>query len=242
MKNYKNKWTDYDVEKHWDSVADIYVQENEKVSYVHNQRFREALKCLGLKNDYKILNIQSRDGEANKYLSDQCENVEVINVDVSQKLINVAKKKFADKEFIKISTFNNLPFAADSFDRILSLETLEHAENPLYFLRELNRLAKKDAIMVLSCPPAIAEIHYRVYSLLFGGHGEGPHRFLSSGHVFELLDKSNWQLLKFKATLLIPFGPKWLIDLGEKIICRFSKTIISELGIRHFYVCRKKRR
>jgi hypothetical protein len=39
-----------------------------------------------------------------------------------------------------------------------------------------------------------------------------------------------------KATLLIPVGPKFLRDFGERIIQRFPDTFISELGIRQFYI------
>ena len=38
--NHSNKWTDADVEAHWDRVAHIYVQENEKVK----EAFKAAIE------------------------------------------------------------------------------------------------------------------------------------------------------------------------------------------------------
>ena len=107
------------------------------------------------------------------------------------------------------------------------------------FLRELHRISVAGARMVLSCPPATSEIPYRIYTFLFGGHGEGPHRFLSSPRVKALLRDSGWELIHHEGTLLMPVGPKWIRDFGERIITLFQKTFISELGIRQFYVCEK---
>jgi hypothetical protein len=93
--------------------------------------------------------------------------------------------------------------------------------------------------MVLSCPPATSELPYRVYTSLFGGHGEGPHRFPSSKEVKKLLHKTGWKLQLHKGTLLIPVGPVWLLKSGERIIDRAQGTFIAELGIRQFYCCEK---
>ena len=44
-------------------------------------------------------------------------------------------------EQAKITTYSELPFSDREFDRVLSLETLEHAADPLAFLRELHRVS-----------------------------------------------------------------------------------------------------
>ncbi|HER07556.1 MAG TPA: methyltransferase domain-containing protein, partial [Bacteroides sp.] len=136
--------------------------------------------------------------------------------------------------------YSRLPFRDGEFDRVLSLETLEHAAEPLEFLKELHRVSTQDAILVLSCPPATSEIPYRIYSLFLGGHGEGPHRFPPSRRVKRMFALAGWNLLLHKGTVLFPAGPGWFQEWGEKIIERFQATFISELGIRQFYVCNKK--
>jgi len=79
-----------------------------------------------------------------------------------------------------------------------------------------------------------------VYSFLFGGHGEGPHRFPPSKRVKKMFELTGWNLLEHRGTLLFPVGPAWFRQWGERIIGRLQKTWISELGIRQFYVCDKK--
>jgi 2-polyprenyl-3-methyl-5-hydroxy-6-metoxy-1,4-benzoquinol methylase len=150
-----------------------------------------------------------------------------------------AKKHRPYVEQVKINTYSKLPFGDEYFDSVLTLETLEHVEQPLQFLLELHRVARPGARMVLSCPPATSEIPYQLFTFLFGGHGEGPHKFPSSRKVKKWLDQTGWKLLEHKGTVLIPVGPKFLRNFGEKIIARTQNTIISELGIRQFFVCEK---
>ncbi len=236
----KKTWTDHDVEAHWDRVADIYVEENNRVKHAHDQRFRETVKHLNLGDRMKVLNITSRDAEADDYVKAEAPHAEIVHAEISSKLMDVAKYIRPWITQTKLDTYSQLPFEDRSFDRIISLETLEHVSQPEIFLRELHRVARQGARMVLSCPPATSEIPYNVFTFLFGGHGEGPHRFPSSRQVKRWLEQTGWRLLLHKGTVLMPVGPRWLQDFGEKILEKTQNTWISELGIRQFYVCEKE--
>lgn len=236
---YKNSWSDSEVEAHWDKVAPIYVRENDRVKKTHDQRFRESIKFLQMAPGMKILNITSRDAEANDYLKSEEPDADVINAEISPGLMKVACSIRPSIKQIKIDTYSKLPFKDGEFDRVLSLETLEHVAEPYKFLEELHRVSTKNAVLVLSCPPATSEWPYRIYTALFGGHGEGPHRFPSSKEVKKLIRDTGWKLNLHKGTLLVPVGPGWLLKWGENIIDRAQGTFIAELGIRQFYCCEK---
>ncbi len=238
-KQHRNNWHDSDVEAHWDRVAPIYVKENNKVKAAHDQRFRETISHLDLKPGYHVLNITSRDCEANDYILNKEPSAEVINAEISGGLMQVAGSIRPDIKQVKINSYSRLPFPDAGFDRVVSLETLEHVEDPIAFLRELYRVSKADALLVLSCPPSTSEIPYRVFTFLFGGHGEGPHRFLASREVKQMFIDTGWILKLHKGTVLLPVGPVSLQNLAEKFINRFQGTFIAELGIRQFYVCTK---
>lgn len=235
----KNSWTDREVEAHWDNVAGIYVKENERVKGTHDQRFRESIRYLELKPGMKILNITSRDAEANDYIHREVAEVSVINAEISQGLMNVAAKLRPGIKQVKLENYSSLPFQDGEFQSVLSLETLEHVAEPLQFLKELHRVSAPDARLVLSCPPATSELPYRVYTALFGGHGEGPHRFPPSKEVKEMLAETKWKLLVHKGTLLVPVGPGWLKKAGERLIDRMQGSFVAELGIRQFFICEK---
>ncbi len=226
------------VEAFWDSVADVYDACNERVSESHHQRFTEAVKYLDLNPGNRILNIWSRTGTANKFLRTKEASLEIINAELSSKMIAIAKRKFPDERFDKVDLLN-LPYPCEHFDEILSLETIEHVQYPLVFLRELYRVLKRGGKLLLSAPPSAVEIEYRIYNSLFVNHGEGAHRFIGSRTMKKMLQEVDFTLNVHKATMLIPAGPKFLRDLGEKVISRFQNTCISEFGIRHFYLSTK---
>lgn len=237
--NHRNAFTDQEVEAHWDRVAHMYVEENDKVKTAHDQRFHESMQHLDVSHARCLLNITSRDAEADDFIRKYNMDAEVINAEISSGLMAEARKRRPQAKQQKIDTYSHLPFKDAFFDRILSLETLEHCADPLDFLQELYRVSTSDARLVLSCPPATSEIPYRMYTAFFGGHGEGPHRFLPSAEVKVMLQKAGWKLLLHKGTVLVPVGPKALQDMGERLINAFQGSLLAEMGIRQFYVCEK---
>lgn len=236
----QNSWKDSDVEAHWDAVASIYVKENERVKDTHDQRFVVAMEHLDLNKGMKVLNITSRDGEANEYILKNQPGCQVLNAEISAGLMEVAAKLQPGISQQKINSYSLLPFEDGTFDRVLSLETLEHVAEPLKFLKELHRVSTRETILVLSCPPATSEIPYRIYTALFGGHGEGPHRFPPSKRVKAMFKESGWELSWHKGTILLPVGPRRIKLWGERLMDRFQHTFLSELGIRQVYVCKKQ--
>lgn len=238
-KHFRHKWSDRDVEAHWDRVAYRYISENNKVKHAHDQRFKESVLHLDLIAGSRVLNISSRDGEADDYIRRAEPEAEVINLEISVGLMTEAQRVRPHLQQQKISTYSSLPFEDNYFDRILTLETLEHAAEPIHFLEELHRISKPGSRMVLSCPPSSAELPYRIYTAFFGGHGEGPHRFPHPREVKQMLDITGWKLIDHYGTVLIPVGPESIQDWGERMIKKFKGTWIANLGIRQFYICER---
>ncbi|KKR21171.1 MAG: Methylase involved in ubiquinone/menaquinone biosynthesis [Parcubacteria group bacterium GW2011_GWE2_39_37] len=56
--------------------------------------------------------------------------------------------KFVDRYFDGL----NIPFAENSFDLIICTQVLEHSENPIGLLKEMNRALKKDGQLYLTMP------------------------------------------------------------------------------------------
>ncbi len=235
----KNKFTIEQVREFWNETAPIYEDCNKKVEDTHHQRFKEAVKHLKLESGQKVLNIWARTGLAIPYLRRECPEIEIFNLEVSPEFIKIAQKKFPNEKFQQ-TDLDYLPFEDNYFDQILSLETLEHTPNPSLFLKELFRTLKPGKTLVMSCPPAITDIPFKIYGIIFNDHGEGPHKFPSSRRVKKLLKETGFRLILHKGTLLINLGPQWLKDFGERIINKFQKTPISELGFRQFYVAKKE--
>ena len=232
-----NDFTINQVRKFWDEASTIYDQTNKKIGAAHYQRFTESLKYLDLQANQLVLNIWSRTGNAIPHIR-RVAKVELYNLEASEKMLAIAKNKFPEENF-KITDLEKLAFPDNFFDRILSLETLEHTPNPLMLLKEFFRVLKPNGILVMSLPPKTAELPLMLYDIFFDNHGEGPHKFLSSKNVKKMLQQSGLKLKVHKGTLLFPAGPQSLQLAAEKIIEFMQKTPIKELGIRQFYVCEK---
>ncbi len=232
-------WSDSEVEAHWDKVADIYVAENKKVDEAHCQRFVETMKHLNCFANMKVLNITSRDCELDDFIRKVEPTAQITHAEISAKLMEVAANLRPQAKQVKISTYSELPFADGEFDVVVSLETLEHVAEPVKFLQELYRVSKQDAPLILSCPPHTSEFSYQVYTTLFGGHGEGPHRFPRSKEVKSMLTQSDWVLQKHYGTVLLPVGPLFLQRFAEKLLQTLPK-LLGEWGIRQFYIAKRK--
>lgn len=225
------------VRKHWDRVAPVYDGWNKSYDTTHFQRFSEAVKYTNLAPGQQVLDVWCRTGNASRYLLQSCPEIHYTGLELSLNMLGYARQKYPALNFVQ-GAMTHLPFSTASFDRVVSLETLEHLPDPLVFLQEMRRVLKPGGRLVMSLPPATAEWMTWLVDHLGVNHGEGPHRFLSSAEVKGLLELSGFRLLLHRGTVLIPAGPRFLRQQGNAWLeAHVQGTFLSEFGIRQFYVC-----
>ena len=116
---------------------------------IHLNRYLSAKKFV---NGKKVLDAACGEGYGS-FLMKRWGASEVIGVDISEDALNVAQKKFAGEGISFINhTVEVLPFEDDSFDVVVSYETVEHLDYPEKFLAELKRVVKNDGMVLVSCP------------------------------------------------------------------------------------------
>jgi ubiquinone/menaquinone biosynthesis C-methylase UbiE len=77
----------------------------------------------------------------------------VTGVDISAETIAVAKERFGRHAAALVEAdLRELPFVDDSFDVVVSFETIEHVEEPEKALAELHRVLRPDGVLVISSP------------------------------------------------------------------------------------------
>lgn len=117
----------------------------------HGERRRAEVTTLLLqpKQNERVLDVGCGDGYQISYIADLAGYI--VGVDVSIGKLKEAKKRLRNVDFIKASS-EKLPFQLETFDKVLSLELLEHLRNPSQTINEIDLILKKRGILVLSVP------------------------------------------------------------------------------------------
>lgn len=81
----------------------------------------------------------------------------VLAIDIRPEAIEIARRFFvaANVEY-RLGDLFELGLSDSSFDCVLFLETVEHAEDPVTFLREIHRLLRPGGALILSTPNALS--------------------------------------------------------------------------------------
>nr|VFK11761.1 MAG: Methyltransferase domain-containing protein [Candidatus Kentron sp. LPFa] len=118
---------------------------------IHLVRYQLAIPyCAGK----RVLDVACGEGYGALFLK-RNGAASVDAVDVSPEAISVAKSLFSEEgvNFHECAAEQvDELFAEQSFDLIISLETIEHLSQPERFLVALKKLAEPDAAIIISCP------------------------------------------------------------------------------------------
>lgn len=140
---------------------------------IHIARYSFAKElCAGR----RVLDAACGEGYGSRLLANWGAS-EVVGVDISAEAIASAQQHFSSENvrFIQ-NDAETLPrhFEPNSFDLIVSFETIEHVQDPALFLRNIRDLLKPGGVVAISCPndwwyfPTEAErnpFHLRKYHL-----------------------------------------------------------------------------
>jgi len=234
-----NPFTIAEVRAFWDGVAQTYERFNEQVGYVHTQRFEKTMEFGDFRPGQRVLNIWSRTGSLIPRLR-TVENLRIDNREASPLMMKIAQDRYPEETFGLTDLENLSEYPDDTFDRIVSLETLEHVPKPQAFLSELRRILKPGGLLIMSLPPRGAEVPEYVYRLFFDDHGEGPHRFLWPFEVKKMFRNAGLTLKKHRRFIMLPFGSDAFVRGSERILTfLFCRTTVRNFGVRHFYVATK---
>jgi 2-polyprenyl-3-methyl-5-hydroxy-6-metoxy-1,4-benzoquinol methylase len=113
--------------------------------------YHYQLACHWLNTTFRVLDIACGDGFGSKEVSPSVQSV--IGADIDADIIAVAK---ADKSMppnvkFQIEDVTDLSFDDETFDAVLSLETIEHVDSNL-FLKETSRVLRSEGLLILSTP------------------------------------------------------------------------------------------
>lgn len=236
----KTYWTPEEVGQFWDSVANY--DEINAQAYSYLRRFIDGYKFSHLKDRCRILDICSRTGNGTRYFFERGKVEFAVCADVSKRFSQICHYNLEKNEIPhKIVLFNQyqLPLPDNEFDAILFFETIEHFRHPSLLMKELGRVMKEGGTMILTTPNILWEPAHSLAFFLDLHHSEGPHRFLKKRKVVHMLEENGFKIEADQSTVLIPFGQKFLTNLGEYLERKLPRCIIDLLCLRRVFIAKK---
>lgn len=245
-------WTLEQVGKFLDSVTDYDDVNSELYPYFRRftNSFRLAKRFLP-RNDYKMIDIQARSGNATLFWHNKGKIKSSVCCDFSDYLASLARNRImpaiSDEKtnkklfckFVKILNFP-LPFKDKSFNLVCSYETVEHVYNYDAFIGEIARVMTLDGIMIVTCPNVAWEWVHWLTAAININHSEGPHRFIARNKLLKSFRRNGLVVLRENTTIFLPFNNRLSIFFDkalEKLLPEFIKCMV---GLRRTFILKKR--
>jgi len=181
-----------------------------------------------------------RGGFSNYLASGQVAPARIFACDYSPSALEIAAQKYAHEKIIwRREDIMNLSFADNTFDTIISCETIEHVENPARAISELYRVLKPGGRFFLTCPSyfnpfGIWCLYRWIIGKPFTEGGQPYVNYILMPVVYYWLKRTRFDILHFSsAEIIIPARvPKHFYNKRTPWWLRF-------LGHRTFYIAKK---
>jgi SAM-dependent methyltransferase len=237
-----DSWSFADVGAHFDEMAYEYDEINEG-AHSYFRRFTDTLRIADLPDEAHFLDVTSRTGNGTAFFYQQGKVKTAVCADVSREMGKICQARlravgFDDFRWVHLTGYD-WPFADGEFDVVLSLESVEHFDNPARFVQELGRVTRPEGKLILSTPNLFWEPMHALAAITNLHHSEGPHRFVRYGRLLDMVQAAGFAIEHAETTVLIPAGPAWFIHFGEWIEDKTKKTLMPYIGLRRILICRK---
>lgn len=128
----------------YDLYADSYEKDYEYLNSFEND---VLYKFLGNLKDKEVLDVGCGTGRLIKFMSER--GAQVSGTDVSEGMLEIARKNFPDLSFVKAEA-ENLPYEDNSFDLVVAAFVIVHLKNLDKFFEEVYRVLKDGGVFILS--------------------------------------------------------------------------------------------
>lgn len=151
---------------------------------------RSVWKVIGPFVKGRVLDIGGNDGS----LLDKYSGKEKYILDIASKALAKARKKGYK---VKTGDMHKTGFKSKFFDTVLLIHTFEHSSNPFEFLKEVRRITKKGANVVIEVPNARSLRQF--WNLVKGNPlpcGNSPLFLATPNHYFQYTPNILYKTLK----------------------------------------------
>lgn len=114
---------------------------------------KETIKALLLTDSEKVLELGHGNAGHLSYLLDFAQNINYTGLEISETMKSEAQainQKYLPQAKFQLYDGKKIPFENESFDKILTVNTIYFWENPVDFLNEIYRVLKEHGSFVLT--------------------------------------------------------------------------------------------
>lgn len=235
-------WSLDDVGQFWSSVTDY--DDINQAAYSYFRRFTNSFELAKdrIPRDNRALDIQARTGNGSRFWAERGFIRKTDLVDFSEYMLAIASSNLSQAgvefEAHLLKRFP-LPFADETFDLVLSYETIEHIWERATFVRELARVLKGNGWMILTCPNILWEPVHWLAAILNAHHSEGPHRFLRRRTLLSLFQSNHLEVVRENSTVILPFSARLSVSADQFLEQQLPETVKRMIALRRSFVLRK---
>lgn len=117
----------------------------------HVGRYKFASQYI--KPEMNVLDIACGIGYGSYVLASTLPEVKVLGIDIEQRAIDYANKHYkCDNNKFSVGDASNLNLENESFEAVVSFETIEHLNQPELFIKNIKKVLKEDGLFIVSSP------------------------------------------------------------------------------------------
>lgn len=180
---------------HFNETAEYYNESNDG-KFVKSM-YNDILNRISSINPNKILDLGCGNGNVLKMLEGKT-NADLYGLDLSENMINEAKKRLDSKVNLTIGDSENLPYENNQFDVIICNASFHHYPKPNLVLKEIKRVLKSDGIFILGDPTIPFSLFLKVFNYFLKYSNSGDYKIYSKKEIIELLNKNGFSVENFK--------------------------------------------
>lgn len=208
---------------------------------------------LGLVEGKRVLEISCGRGGFSRLLASR--GAVMFGADFSETALKIAQSRIVadgvNGKAVRLTQADahNLPYADESFDIIISCETIEHLQDPLAALKEMARVCRAEGLIYLTTPNYFNAMGlYYIYARMRGrratpGADQPFDRVFLFPHVRQMFKSAGWRTIRSDGTVhQFPIMPGHN-PVGAPLLesNRIMRRLLSPLAFHYFLMGRKKK-